>query len=53
LNSADEIVLLCRNGLRSLQVLQLLWEAGFRKLYNLAGGLDAWARQVDPTMPRY
>jgi adenylyltransferase/sulfurtransferase len=53
LNSADETVLLCRNGLRSLQVVQLLWEAGFRKLYNLAGGLDAWATQVDPTMPRY
>ena len=53
LNSADEIVLLCRNGLRSLQAVQLLWEAGFRKLYNLAGGLDAWATQLDPTMPRY
>ena len=53
LNSADETVLLCRNGLRSLQAVQLLWEAGFRKLYNLAGGLDAWATQLDPTMPRY
>ncbi len=53
LNSADELVLLCRNGLRSLQAVQLLWEAGFRKLYNLAGGLDAWATRVDPTMPRY
>lgn len=53
LNSADEIVLYCHRGVRSMQALKLLREAGFRRLKSLRGGLDAWAEKVDPTMPRY
>ncbi|MDP6115984.1 MAG: molybdopterin-synthase adenylyltransferase MoeB [Planctomycetota bacterium] len=53
LNSAQEIVLLCHKGIRSLKALQFLHQAGFRKLKNLQGGIDAWASRIEPDMPRY
>ena len=53
LNSADEIVVHCRSGMRSAQAVDLLMKAGFRKIHNLKGGVLAWADQVDPTMPKY
>jgi rhodanese-related sulfurtransferase len=39
--------------MRSAQVVAFLMHQGHRAVYNLEGGTDAWARQVDPTMPRY
>jgi adenylyltransferase/sulfurtransferase len=53
LDSADEIVLQCKSGVRSARALKLLNEAGFGKLLNLEGGILAWAEQVDPTVPKY
>jgi adenylyltransferase/sulfurtransferase len=53
LNSAQEIILHCHKGIRSLKALQFLHQAGFRKLKNLQGGIDAWASRIDPDMPRY
>jgi molybdopterin/thiamine biosynthesis adenylyltransferase/rhodanese-related sulfurtransferase len=53
LSTADEIVLYCRSGERSARALNLLREAGFRRLKNLRGGINAWARTVDPSLPRY
>ena len=53
LNSADEIVVHCRSGMRSAQAVELLMKAGFRKIHNLKGGVLAWADEVDPTMPKY
>jgi adenylyltransferase/sulfurtransferase len=53
LDSAEEIVLHCRSGVRSTKALLQLREAGFRKLRNLDGGILAWAETVDPTIPRY
>lgn len=53
LDSAEDIVLLCRNGSRSARALEMLREVGFRKLKNLKGGLIAWADEVDPDMPLY
>ena len=53
LDSADEIVLQCKSGVRSARALKLLREAGFGKLLNLEGGILAWAEQVDPTVPKY
>jgi adenylyltransferase/sulfurtransferase len=46
-------VLQCRSGVRSAKALGLLRQAGFRHLLNLRGGILAWARDVDPTMPTY
>jgi len=54
LNPGDEIVVYCHQGVRSAAVAQYLREQhGFKNARNLAGGLDAWARTVDPTMRRY
>ena len=48
-----ELVLVCHHGGRSLQAAGWLARNGFSNVHNLAGGIDAWARTVDPAMPRY
>jgi adenylyltransferase/sulfurtransferase len=53
LSTADELVLYCKSGTRSARALGQLREMGFRKLWNLQGGINAWAEQVDPSLPRY
>ncbi len=53
LNPADVIVVHCRSGVRSAQAVQLLRKAGFKNVANLAGGINAWAERVDPSMPTY
>ncbi len=53
LDSSREIVLHCHHGQRSMRALEFLRQAGFRKLKNLHGGIDAWSREVDPSVPRY
>jgi rhodanese-related sulfurtransferase len=53
LDSSREIVLHCHTGVRSMRALEFLRQAGFRKLKNLRGGIDAWSRDVDPAVPRY
>ncbi|MDQ2787677.1 MAG: rhodanese-like domain-containing protein, partial [Chloroflexota bacterium] len=53
LDSADEIVLQCRSGVRSAKALGILKDAGFRKLKNLTGGILAWSDDVDPSLPKY
>ncbi len=47
------LVVMCHHGMRSLRVMRFLREAGWHNAVNLEGGIDAWARQVDDTMPRY
>jgi rhodanese-related sulfurtransferase len=53
LDSAQEIVLFCKSGTRSARALELLLSAGFRKLKNLQGGINAWASVVDVSLPVY
>lgn len=53
LDSAEEIVLFCKSGTRSARALELLAGAGFRKIKNLRGGINAWAEQVDSSLPIY
>ena len=53
LDSAEEIVVFCKTGNRSARALELLRSAGFRKVWNLRGGINSWARDVDPKMPVY
>lgn len=53
LDSAEEIVLMCKMGSRSTRALEVLHSAGFRKMKNLKGGINAWAREVDPSLPIY
>jgi len=53
LDTADEIVVHCHHGSRSLQATRFLKHMGFKKVKNLAGGIDAWAEKYDASMPRY
>ena len=53
LNPEDEIVVYCHQGVRSAAVADYLRQLGFKDVKNLAGGLDFWARTVDPSMRRY
>jgi sulfur-carrier protein adenylyltransferase/sulfurtransferase len=53
LDPAAEIVVYCHQGVRSAAVADYLRSLGFANVRNLAGGLDAWARTVDPSMRRY
>jgi sulfur-carrier protein adenylyltransferase/sulfurtransferase len=47
------VVVYCRSGGRSARAAKILREAGFADVKNLAGGILAWADQVDPSMPKY
>ncbi|HUR70102.1 MAG TPA: molybdopterin-synthase adenylyltransferase MoeB [Candidatus Thermoplasmatota archaeon] len=49
----EDVVLYCRSGARSARALQLLQTLGFRRVRNLEGGILAWARDVDPSVPTY
>jgi adenylyltransferase/sulfurtransferase len=53
LNPESEIVVYCHQGVRSAAVAEYLRSLGFSSVRNLAGGLDSWARSVDPSMRRY
>jgi rhodanese-related sulfurtransferase len=48
-----DMVVICHHGSRSFQVGLYLERRGFARVYNLNGGVDAWARTVDPSMPIY
>lgn len=47
------IAFYCHHGVRSRGVAQSVVQEGFRKVYNLKGGIDAWSLTVDPSVPRY
>ncbi|SFC46468.1 Rhodanese-related sulfurtransferase [Polaromonas sp. OV174] len=53
LGSGQPIACLCHHGMRSLQVANYLAQSGFSEVVNLQGGIDAWSRQVDPSVPLY
>lgn len=53
LDTAREMVILCKSGTRSRRALDLLVGAGFKKVKNLHGGINAWARDVDASLPIY
>ena len=53
LDQSRRTVIICHHGARSLQVASYLAGTGFRDIMNLEGGVDAWARTVDPDMQQY
>jgi adenylyltransferase/sulfurtransferase len=53
LDPQREFVVICRSGGRSLEVARFLSTQGFATVYNLAGGILAWSRDVDPRIPQY
>jgi len=48
-----EVVVMCHAGGRSRRVVDALAAAGYDRVRNLTGGIDAWSLQVDPAVPRY
>ena len=53
LNRDVEIVVICHHGIRSRAAAIYLEQQGFKKVINLKGGIDAWAKDVDHSMPTY
>lgn len=53
LDPSSDIVVICHHGGRSTQVAVFLERQGFSGVHNLTGGVDAWARSIDPSMPVY
>ena len=53
LDSARDIVVHCKMGGRSAKAVQQLQASGFRKVWNLAGGITRWSDDVDPSTPKY
>ncbi len=53
LNPEQEIIVICHHGVRSRMVGLYLENHGFSNIINLIGGVEAWAREVDPNMPTY
>jgi len=53
LDSSREIVAHCRSGKRSADAVAFLKQAGFKKIWNLKGGILAWSDEVDPKVPKY
>jgi adenylyltransferase/sulfurtransferase len=47
------VVVYCHHGIRSLTGAALMQQLGIRRVASLAGGIDAWSVQVDPSVPRY
>jgi adenylyltransferase/sulfurtransferase len=52
-DSAQDTVLYCKSGVRSAKAVRQLQAAGFRRVWNLEGGILRWSEEIDPTVPRY
>jgi len=53
LDRTQPILVLCHHGARSLQCVAFLQAQGYSAAVNIAGGIDAWSREVDASVPRY
>lgn len=53
LNRESDLVVYCHHGVRSMNTALFLRKQGFTRVRSMAGGIDAWAAQVEPSMPRY
>jgi rhodanese-related sulfurtransferase len=49
----QDLLILCHHGVRSLQVVSWLRAQGLENCFSVAGGIDRWSREVDPSVPRY
>lgn len=53
LDPDERLVVLCHQGMRSMNVTVWLRNQGFEQVQSLRGGIDAWSAEVDPAVPRY
>ncbi len=49
----QEVIVICHHGIRSMHAARYLESVGFNRIINLKGGIDRWARDLDPSMPVY
>ncbi|MCZ6728068.1 MAG: rhodanese-like domain-containing protein [SAR324 cluster bacterium] len=52
-NKDEQIICYCHHGVRSVQAALYLRQQGFSSVRSMKGGIDAWAREIDPSLPRY
>jgi glyoxylase-like metal-dependent hydrolase (beta-lactamase superfamily II)/rhodanese-related sulfurtransferase len=53
LDKRAEVIIHCHHGSRSMRAVEYLYDVGFENVKNLAGGIDAWSKKIDPKVPRY
>jgi len=53
LDRSKPVIVMCHTGRRSGVVARYLLDNGFKNVFNLAGGIEAWSQQIDPSIPRY
>lgn len=53
IDKSKKIVVICHHGVRSFQIAYFLEKNGFTNVINLTGGVDSWAREIDPNMTLY
>ncbi len=53
LDKTKALVIICHHGIRSQQVAYFLEQRGFKRLFNLSGGIDAWSCDCNKSMVRY
>jgi len=53
LDPGRSVAVLCHHGARSQRVAMFLAQQGFDRIANIAGGIEAWSRELDPSVPRY
>src|SRR4051812_406281 len=53
LDPGRAVACLCHHGARSMRVAMFLQAQGFEAVANIAGGIDAWSQELDPSVPRY
>jgi len=53
LDSAEDTILICKNGARSAHAVKMLQEAGFGRVWNVERGFEAWAEKIDTSFPKY
>ena len=52
-NKNETIVIYCHHGMRSLSAAESLSQLGYANVRSLAGGIEAWAQEIDPGLPQY
>lgn len=53
LDGSKEIIVMCRSGNSATTACKLLTEKGFKNVFNLKGGINEWAKKIDPSLPVY
>lgn len=53
IDTSKKVIIYCRTGVRSATLISILDTMGYENLYNLEGGIFAWSKEIDPSVPTY